>query len=150
GQYDEAWRLVEHHLQYENPNSCAALTIALACFRYWNRPATAYQFAKRVTEIDPSKAVGWWNLAASAEQLYRFEEAEQYFRKAEARSQDDPQKAGLYLNWASCKVAQGDWPVAEKMARKALHYNPESKKAQLNLGLALLAQKKYREGWPMY
>lgn len=124
--------------------------MALDIYRKKNMPAVAYQFAKRVTEIDPSKSIGWSNLAMLADNLYRFDEAEACFRKAEGMTVSDSDRANVLTNWACMLINKGDWQKAEVMARRALKQSPESAKCKMNLGLALLAQRKWREGWPLY
>lgn len=110
----------------------------------------AYQFARRCADLYPNDATAWTNLGMVADQLYRFEEAEQCFQRAIGRSRNGKDKAAAWMNWACMLVNKGDWAVAETMARKALAANPESAKAKANLGLACLALGNWREGWPLY
>lgn len=84
------------------------------------------------------------------EQLYRFDDAERCFRKAEFLAKDDDAKGGLYINWGCMLVSAGRWIEAERIARKALALRPESAKAKANLGMACLALGKWEEGWPLY
>lgn len=109
----------------------------------------AYQFARRVTEVDPGNVYAWINLGMLEEQTYRFDDAERCFRKAETMA-DEEAKGSLYLNWGCLLVTAGRWQEAEAMARKALERRPESAKAKANLGLACLALGKWEEGWPLY
>lgn len=150
GQFAEAWEIAERHLAYVNPNSCSALTVGVDIWRRQNKPAVAYQFAKRVTEIDPSKSIGWSNLAMLADNLYRFDEAETCFNRAINLARTHEEKANTWTNWACMLINKGDWQAAEVMARKALQHSPDSNKCRMNLGLACLALGKWREGWPLY
>jgi tetratricopeptide (TPR) repeat protein len=83
------------------------------------------------------------------DQLYRFDEAEECFRRAIAAG-NEAAKGAAYLNWACMLVNKGAWTEAEPVARKALQYKPGSAKAQANLGMTLLGLKRWREGWPLY
>jgi tetratricopeptide (TPR) repeat protein len=125
------------------------LTIGVDIWRKQNKPAVAYQFAKRVTEIDPSKSLGWSNLAMMADNLYRFDEAEACFQRAASTAKRDEEKSNIWTNWACMLINKGEYQEAEKMSRKALAEGTSPKRC-LNLGLSLLAQRKYREGWQMY
>ena len=110
----------------------------------------SYTFAKRVVDLSPQSPIGWLNLGYAQEQLYLFDEAEQSYQRGLGVARTDEQKGTLRLNWASTLITKGDWEQAEVMARQALKYTPNSKKAAANLGFALLAQRKWREGWPLY
>lgn len=85
-----------------------------------------------------------------ADALYQFDEAEQAFHAGMSVATDDRQRGFLFLNFAATLVNQGLWERAEKVARKALSYQPDKAKAKANLGLALLAQGQWEEGWPLY
>lgn len=84
-----------------------------------------------------------------ADNLYRFDEAEAYFQRAVGTSSKGEDKSNIWTNWACMLLNKGEWHEAEKMARKALETGTSAKR-QMNLGIALLAQRKYREGWPLY
>jgi len=47
----------------------------LDVWRKQNKPAVAYQFAKRCVELFPNDATALCNLGMVADQLYRFDEA---------------------------------------------------------------------------
>jgi tetratricopeptide (TPR) repeat protein len=119
-------------------------------WRKQNKPAVAYQFAKRCVELFPNDATALCNLGMVADQLYRFDEAETCFQRAINRAESDRERAAAWMNWACMLVNKGDWANAETMGRKALKYNPESAKAKANLGMACLALGQWREGWPLY
>jgi tetratricopeptide (TPR) repeat protein len=107
-------------------------------------------FAKRASEVDPTNTYCWSNLGMLNEQLYRFDEAENCFRKALNYAKLDSQKGIAYLNWACMLINKGDYVAGETMARRALKYSPNSVKAKANLGMACLALRNWKEGWPLY
>lgn len=109
----------------------------------------AYQFAKRVAEVDPANVYAWINLGMLEEQIYRFDAAERCFRKAEVMASEEA-RGTLYINWGCMLVTAGRWTEAEEVCRKALQLRPESPKAKANLGLTCLALGKWEEGWPLY
>jgi tetratricopeptide (TPR) repeat protein len=150
GKPAEAWEIAERYLAEVDPNNLSALTVALDVWRKQNKPAVAYQFAARVAELAPEDPVAWSNLGMIADSLYRFDEAERCFQKAISYAGSEKEKGGTFTNWACMLINKGDWTVAEKMARRALKYKPDSVKTQANLGLACLAQGKWREGWKLY
>lgn len=126
------------------------MTIGLDVWRKQNKPAVAYQFAKRVVEIEPNEPTGWSNLGMVADQLYLFDEAERCFQRAVSNSRSEKGKGSVFLNWACMLINKGDWHAAHEMATRAYKYNPDSAKAKANLGLCCLALKQWREGWPLY
>ena len=119
-------------------------------WRKQNKPAVAYQFAARVAELAPEDPVAWSNLGMLEDSLYRFNEAERCFQKAIAYAKSENEKGGTFTNWACMLINKGDWAAALTMARRALKHRPDSAKCKANLGLALLAAREYREGWPLY
>ncbi len=146
----EAWEIVERYLAYEDPNSCSALTIALDIWRKQNKPAIAYQFAKRVADMAPEEPTAWTNLGMIADSLYQFDEAERCFKTAVSLARSDHDKGTAFINWGCMLINKGNWAAAEVMARRAIKYRPDSIKSRANLGLACLALKNFREGWPLY
>jgi tetratricopeptide (TPR) repeat protein len=125
------------------------LTVASQIFWKARKVSTAYQYAKRATETGGQNPFVWSNLGMIEDYLYRFKEAEQCFMRAIEQGNEKTHGAA-YLNWACMLVNKGDWVPAEQIARKALEYKPDSPKAKANLGMALLALKKWKEAWPLY
>ncbi len=135
---------------YEDPDTPLALNVAQKIWFKQRKLSVAYQYARRVSEVDPGRSFAWANLGMLEEQLYRFDAAEKCFRKAEFLAKDDDARGGLYINWGCMLVQAGRWKDAEEVARKALALRPNSPKAKANLGLACLALGKWEEGWPLY
>lgn len=150
GELDDAWAIVDRHLTYISPDTPRALVVAQKIYFKMRKMSVAYQFARRLADVDPRNSYAWSNLGMLEEQLYRFDNAERYFRKAEQLATDSESLYPIYLNWGCMLVSSGRWDDAEVMARKALSLNPDSAKAKANLGLALLAKGEWKEGWPLY
>ena len=150
GELDQAWALVDKYLTYVNPDDAAALTVATQIWFKQRKNIIAHSFAKRACAVQPDNAFAWANLGMLEEQLYRFDEATAAFKAGLAVAKSDDARGSLYLNWACALVNAGDWLNAEDMCRRALRLRPNSAKAKANLGMTLLALKRWREGWPLY
>lgn len=111
----------------------------------------AYQYSKRVTEIKPHLGTGWLNHGRIAGEMFYFTESEFCYQRAmSAAGRDDRAKSLVYVNWSCMLADRGDYVQCENMARKAIALNADSRKARANLGIALLAQGQWKEGWPLY
>jgi tetratricopeptide (TPR) repeat protein len=97
----------------------------------------------------PNNPFCWGNLGNLEHEMYRFDEAEFCFEKGLSVSNNDQQKAFLYLVYSAMLVQKGDWDRALPMCRKAFAYKDKAK-TRANLGLALLATGDWKEGWPLY
>lgn len=147
---DEAWSIVDRVLSYDDPSFPLALALGSKIWFKQKKHSVAYQFARRLADVDPGNSYAWSNLGMEAEQLYRFDEADRAFQKAAGLANTDHAKSVLYMQWACMLVNAGRWDDAEPMARRALKYNPNSGKAAGNLGLVCLATGNWKEGWPLY
>jgi hypothetical protein len=134
----------------DNPEQPGYLLIASQLYDKTKRLPIAYQFAKRVTEAAPQVPEGWLNLGRINEELYRFEESYKCYKKALDHCKRKELRTLIFVNLSGLAVTQGKWLEAEKYARLALTLDPIHRKALGNLGVALLAQKRWREGWEDY
>lgn len=150
GELDSAWALCDRALTHGGHNDVKWLVLANQIWWKQRKNAVSYAFAQRAADVAPDNPYVWNNLGMLQDSLYLFDEAEASFRKGMAVSKNDDHKGAIYLNWACMLVNKGDWERAEKIARKCLQYRPDKPKAKANLGLALLAQKRWEEGWPLY
>jgi tetratricopeptide (TPR) repeat protein len=75
------------------------------------------------------------------------DKAEQYFIEALKKKDDDPD---MYNNIGSLHINNGDPEVAEENFRKALTFDPSHVISHWNLGLALLEQERFGEGFDEY
>jgi len=149
GKQDEACKLLEDHLK-KNPDDAHALTVLASALKQCGRPASAYYAAKYAVSIRPDRSETWCALGHTSQHLWRTDEALSAYRKALQRSKSDKQKSLYYNNTASTYLDVGQFKRAEEPARKAVELNDKDPLARHNLGLSLLAQHKWQEGWQMY
>lgn len=149
GELDEAWKIVESALK-DDPDSVLALVLGTFILERSKRTAMAYHLARRVTELQPKQSAAWTNFGRCADELWRFDEAEKAFNKAIMYSEDGAAKALNLINLAALYINYGMFSKAEPLCRQALEKDPESRKAQANLGFCLLARRQWAEGWPLY
>lgn len=149
GELDKAAHIVENYL-LEDPNDAQALSIASTIFKKADRIGIAYSLAKRSTELMVDRPEPWNVLGHCAQLLWRLDEARSAYRKAHQRAKNKGQEA-LYLNnLASIDIDEGEFSKAEPMLRKSHELDPQDTMCRHNLGLSLLAQRRWQEGWPFY
>lgn len=149
GNYPVAWAVIDRALA-KNPDDALALNLWAQIAERERNVTQAYQFAKRAADIAPDRAQAWLTLANICEQLYRYDEGLGCIQRGLMVAQNDPQRATLNLNASSIAASMGDWARSEGLAREAARLNPNSRKAKANLGIALLGQRKWAEGWTNY
>lgn len=148
GKIDEAYNAIDAYLMRE-PNDAQALALMSAILKKANKVSIAYSIAKRSTELRPDRPEPWNAFAHAAQFLWRMDEAEAAYRKALQRTQDKKQKA-LYLNnLASTYLDRGMFVKAEAPCRESLALI-DDRQTRHNLGLSLMAQHKWEEGWKFY
>lgn len=148
GKLDDAYAEVDRHLM-RDPNDAQALSLMAAICKKANRVSVAYSLAKRATEIRADRPEPWNALAHSAQFLWRMDEAEACYKKALQRAKNKDQQA-LYLNnLASTFIDRGQFKKAEPLVRKSLEIKGDHLTSH-NLGLCLLAQRQWEEGWKHY
>lgn len=150
GRLADAWAIVERHLSYVSPDTPRALHVAFKVWWKQKKNSVAYQFAKRLTEVDPGNTYAWCALGLIEDSICRYDAAEKCFRKAELLANSPGDRRSLYLNWGCMLVNAGRWDEALAMARKSYEVSPDSKKSAANLGIALLAHGDWKQGWPLY
>ena len=149
GELDQAWQITDQALK-NNPDDVLALVLATFILERSKRTTTAYQFARRVTELKPNQSAAWTNFGRCADELWRYEEAERAFRKAIKYAESPRVEALNLLNLAALYINYGEFSKAEPVCREALKKDPDSKKAKANLGFCLLARRQWADGWKMY
>jgi tetratricopeptide (TPR) repeat protein len=149
GELDEAYLLLDKHLML-NPNDAQALTVASAILKKANKPSIAYSLAKRATEIKPERSEPWNALGHCAQQLWRIEEARDSYRKALQRVQTTKHRATYLNNLGSTFIDVGDYKTAEGYCKQSLDLMPDDTQTRHNMGLCLLAQHRWDDGWPYY
>lgn len=149
GEMDQAWKLCEDAL-LARPNDALWLITATTILDNAKHLTHAYQYAKRAVDIAPNTGVAWLNFGRVSEELWRLEEAEAAYEKALKLVSKPSEKAHTLINMGALYVSWGEWEKAEQRSREALEIEPDSRKAQSNLGMALLAQRRWEEGWKLY
>jgi tetratricopeptide (TPR) repeat protein len=145
---DGAWKAIDQYLM-RAPDDAQALTLASAILKKANKPSIAYSLAKRATEIAPHRSETWNAFAHCCQHLWKIPEAEANYRKAIQRAKDKSHKATYLNNLASCHIDMGRFADAEPIIRESIAFE-DSHLSRHNLGLALLAQHKWQEGWENY
>jgi tetratricopeptide (TPR) repeat protein len=146
---DDAYQVVQDYLAKE-PNDAQALILASTILKKAKKTPIAYSLAKRATELKPDRSETWNTLGQCAQHLWRLDEALSAYEQALKRARTKEHRS-LYLNnIGSIYLDKGKFKEGEGSIRKALELLPDDSFARHNLGLSLLAQKRWREGWPYY
>lgn len=149
GEIDEAFALIAGQLAAD-PNDAQALTVAASILKRAKKAPIAYSLAQRATEVRPDRPEPWDMLGNCAQALWRQDEAKGAYEKALKRAKTKEQRA-LYLNnTASVLLDLGRFVESEPYCREGLEILPNDTSLRHNLGLSLLAQRKWREAWPYY
>lgn len=149
GNLEKAGALIEEYL-LGNPDDAQALTVASAILKKAKRLPIAYQLARRACDLRPDRPEPWNALGHCAQMLWRMEEATSSYRKALQRAKDAKQHALFLNNAASVHIDEGRFAKAEPLLRESLKLDAADKMARHNLGLVLMAQRQWREGWLYY
>lgn len=144
----EAVLMVEEHL-VKNPDDAHALTVLASGLKKLNKPAEAYYVAQYAVKLRPDRPETWNAVGHTAQQLWRQDEALSAYRKALQRAKTDDQKALYNNNIASVYLDNGEFRKAEGPVRDSLKIK-DDRMARHNLGLCLMAQHKWEEGWEAY
>lgn len=145
----EASKLLESHLK-ANPDDAQALTVYASVLKKAGSPAAAYYAAKYSVELRPDRPETWNTLGHTSQHLWRMDEATSCYRKALQRARSDKQRSLYNNNLGSANLDIGKFTKAEPYLREAVRLMPEDKLSQHNLGLSLLAQRNWQEGWKYY
>lgn len=149
GDIEKADRLVNDHL-LRNPDDAQALCLVVEILKKAQRLPAAYHIAKRATELRPDRSETWCALGSIAQNLWRLDEAISCYRKAKQRAITKQQQATYVNNIASSMLDAGEFVKSEPVCREALALVPDDKSINHNLGLSLLGQRRWAEGWPHY
>src|SRR5210317_1196398 len=149
GKYEEAYEICYQWLRLD-PEDPAALCLLVTILCNTDKVAVAYPIAKRLTQVAPDAAVSWLNFGRCAGDLFRYREAERAYKTALSLAIDDRTKSSICVNISCMLVDHGKYTKAEKWARKAIVFNPDSSKGKANLGFSQLAKKDWEEGFKNY
>lgn len=149
GDYEGAYEICYKWLRLD-PNDPAALCLLVSILCNTEKIAIAYPIAKQLTQIAPEAAVSWLNFGRCAGDLWKYREAERAYKKAIALAKDDRTKSSICVNVSCMMVDHGRFREAEKYARQAIVFNPDTTKGKANLGFCQLAARDWAEGWRNY
>lgn len=144
--YPEAAKLLSKHLD-ENLEDPKALFLLGYCFMKTEGFGLAMQCFFRAGQIFPGEAAVWHNIGKLYHDLNDDEKADEYFRKALKIS---PSFANSLEGLGMTHLNRGDFHAAIQYCNRALAETPTSMEARINRGMAYLALKRWREGWPDY
>ena len=145
---DKAWGIAEM-LMDRDPNSPAACSLAAYVAWKMRKMALSYQLAVRSTQLGPLIPLAWMRLGIAANEIWQIDASESAFKMGLRLARTQEEKSALELNYSALLIDTGRYSEAEERARKALELNPGSPKAQANIGLAMLGQRKW-DGWELY
>jgi tetratricopeptide (TPR) repeat protein len=149
GELDKAFEALDEVLM-KDPNDAQAMVLASEVLKKAKKLPIAYSMARRAADLKPERPETWNALGHAAQLLWRLDEAESSYRKALQRAMNAKQKV-LYLNnICSVHLDAGQFKKAERPAREALALSNDDVSIRHNLGLSLLAQRRWKEAWPFY
>lgn len=146
GEINHAEAVIEPSLA-ARPNDPNLLYVAGNCRLARGQHEEAMAMYERALAAAPDFAAVLLNVGFVHRQQHRLEEARRALHRYVTLNPSDP--AG-WLNLTSTYVNEGEPGVGEALAREALTRCPSSPDIRWNLGLLLLEQGKWREGWREY
>lgn len=146
GEADRAEEIILAALA-EDPDDPNLLFVAGNCALMRHDDDRARAFYERCIAIAPAFVPPLLNLGFLHRRNQRLDEARQILRTAVSL---EPRNPVGWLNLTASYVNEGDPVAGEAMAREALAHCPASPDIRWNLGLLLLEQGRWREGWREY
>jgi|GEM_PF-2040667 len=146
GEVDRAEEIVRAALA-EAPDDPNLLYTAGNCALVRHDDDRAREFFERCAALAPSYLPPLLNLGFLHRRNQRLDEARRVLRAAAALA---PRNPVVWLNLTATYVNEGEPVAGEAVAREALRRCPESPHIRWNLGLLLLEQGRWREGWQEY
>ncbi len=146
GEVDRAEEILRAALA-EAPDDPNLLYAAGNCALVRHDDDRAVDFYERCAAVAPSYLPPLLNLGFLHRRNQRLDEARRVLRAAVAIAPGDPV---AWLNLTATYVNEGEPETGEAVAREALGHCPTSAAIRWNLGLLLLEQGKWREGWQEY
>jgi tetratricopeptide (TPR) repeat protein len=148
GEIDDAYKILDEVLM-RDPNDAQALCLASEIMKKAKKLPLSYALAKRAAELRPERPETWNAVARAAQLLWRLDESLDGYKKALQRATTTQQKALYKNNIGSVHLDAGDFKKAEQPCRDSLALIDDSN-TRHNLGLSLLAQRRWKEAWPYY
>lgn len=133
----------------ETPDDPQALVLMAAILKRGEKTPIAIQLAEKATKICPNRPEPWVSYGHCAQHLWMLDKALESYQRALSLSRDDRQRATYLNNISSVYLDSGKFGEAEVWARRSMGVKDDPL-TRHNLGLALLGQQKWAEGWPNY
>lgn len=149
--YSKAWPLTIKVLN-ETPDDADALCLAAYILDAQRSPGLAYAILKRVTTLYPQSVNAWINLGKCCDAMWRTDESEAAYRRAlnNVKAGDNDTKVIIYNNISALYLNLGKFKEARVYSERALKIEPHHLRARHNLGISLLAECQWKEGWKQY
>ena len=146
GDHGSAIALLGHGMLEGGPDAEALANLGVA-LRAENRDAEAEHAYRRALEIAPGLASAQYNLANLLSVRGAWHEAETLYRQTLA---GDPRNVDALYNLANTVRDQGHLDEAITLYRQALSLRPAYHAVRNSLGMALLLDGRFAEGWAEY
>lgn len=137
--FDEALKIAPDHAE--------ALLGLGNCHRELSRYQAARSAYQTVLDLRSDHIEALRGMALTFRDEFRWKEALRYYQKA---SELKPGNAELMLSIGNLKKAMGDSEGAENAYREVLEREPNNPRAHLFLGLLLLLDGNFQDGWKEY
>lgn len=128
------------------PKVSAGYNNAGICLTYMDRYYDALRYYKKASELDPSHPMILSNYGDALNNVSQHAEAIEVLTRALSLKSD----AAIQANLGMAHWGAGDFATAETELREAIKKAPTFLTARKNLGMVLLTQGKYHEGWEEY
>jgi tetratricopeptide (TPR) repeat protein len=149
GDIEGGWDILRHMMSF-HPNDPHLLIAATYTMQQAGNWPIAYHLANASILHMSDRPEPYLNLAAACDQLYQFDEGVEASKMAYKLADTPKLKASALMNHASLLINNGRYAEAEPIIRESLRFNPGSVKAKGNLGMCLLAQGQWKDGWENY
>ena len=117
-------------LYQKTPDSTAVLEALASVFEKNNRPDESSFYLKRLEELQKVNALSWINMGKRSENNNRFDEAEQFYRKAlqiEPTSKEAKRRIAITLFKKAAQIAKtGDFDLCLSILEKAKIEDPSN------------------------
>lgn len=144
--FPEAAKLLSKWLD-ENLEDAKALFLLGYCFMKSDGNGLSMQCFIRAGQIFPGEPAVWHNIGKLYHELNDDEKADEYFRKA---LKCNPSFYNSLEGLGMTHLNRGEFEKAIHYSNLAVAENPESTEGRINRGMAYLALRRWREGWPDY
>lgn len=148
GRYDRALLKLNRAISL-NPNHALAHNYLGVLYSRLERPQKAYKEFETSIKLSPYDSTILNNYAIFLCEQKKFDEAQVKFKKV-IKNPLYINRAGAYQSAAWCASESGDYPLSEKLYRKALEMSPGMYRSQLGLARTYYKQANYEYAWSYF